>query len=180
LGSSPLASPTLYQADLCCLGGTEIPLDPAVTGAGYHLYEMVYDPAVSPTEVEVLVDGISHGLIGPAANNFGNRFNFGTANGGASVNANWNLVELTIGTDPPSVELRHIEHLGVGRFRIEIEGPPEAVLRLERSFDPKSGFDFRSFVTTDAFGQAAVQDRVPIDAGGDLFSDHALWRVVAP
>jgi len=95
-GSDANSNPLILAADSCCLGGTPIPLDPTITGDGYHLFEMLYDPTVNATDVEIIVDGISAGFMPPAASNFGDRFNFGSSDSGALGSFNWNLVELLI------------------------------------------------------------------------------------
>ena len=103
--------PTVLEADNCCVGGTPIMLDASITGDGYHEFEMLFQPSVSATQVELIVDGISHGLIGPAASNFGDRVTWGTSDSGATASVNWNLVEVTILPEPTSSTLLAVASL---------------------------------------------------------------------
>ena len=111
--------PTVLAADNCCLGGTPITLDSSITGDGYHLFEMLFDPSVSATDVEILVDGISHGLMAPAASFFGERVTFGTSDSGATASVNWNLVEVTIIPEPTGFILIALSGLGMLLIRRE-------------------------------------------------------------
>ena len=96
LGSDADGDPTVLAADACCLGGTPLAVDPAVSGDGYHIFDLLYDPTISTTEVELLIDGIPHGFLTAAASNFGDRFNFGASDGSSLVDVNWNFVQLMV------------------------------------------------------------------------------------
>ncbi len=119
-GADASGNPVLLKGDLCCLGGTPIALDPSVTGAGYHTFQMLYNPNVSATQVELLVDGISHGMLSPATSNFGNRFTWGASDSGGTWNSNWNVVRLeTEILPPPSTPLLVGRHVGRNDPRTE-------------------------------------------------------------
>lgn len=102
IGADASGNPTLTRANANGAVGPAIPLT-GVSGSGYHTYVMLYEPGVSLTDVQIIVDGISQGMMAQAATNYGDRFNFGST-GDADVatwSTNWNLVRLV--SDPVSI-----------------------------------------------------------------------------
>lgn len=98
VGADGQGNPTLYH--LISFAGyvkEQIPLT-NVTGDGYHLYEVAYEPD-SPGTVALFVDGQFQATVNGVANGGGawsSRFIFGSADGGAVSDANYSLIELVV------------------------------------------------------------------------------------
>ncbi len=112
VGAAGNGDPTLYHltaTSTATSGGyprDEITLS-NVTGSGYHLYEMVYNPASLGT-VGLFVDGYFQATLSGAANDGGpwsKRLIFGATDGLAVCDANYSLVELTIVPEPSTLAL---------------------------------------------------------------------------
>jgi hypothetical protein len=106
VGSDELGNPTLYYlTNLSDYTKEAISLT-GISGAGYHTYEMAYSPT-NPGTVNVIVDDILQATISGADNTvetgWSRRMCFGSTDAFAVADANYSLVELTLGSTLPLV-----------------------------------------------------------------------------
>ena len=102
------------------LGGTSTSIDVSDLDAGYHLYQLVYDPLDG--NADVLIDGILKfsdfaGVGGPFFDWFDPSVRFGSGGSLSTGQGNYNLVELNIVPEPSSLCLLGICFTALAFYR---------------------------------------------------------------